>query len=154
MYRIKSRHKRYQDFWADWLWQKKMVLKFASQRKIHLKDFTWSTNDGPNDLFTKFIQDLQLFFLRRALGVAIYQRKTRENRYEFKRTFTQFRAVINSLLVTYRRDRFLRWRYTRRFATTIFSTTQRCNVVTIRNNVATMLKRCVVLKIVVANRLV
>ena len=86
MYRIKSRHKRYRDIWADGLWQKKMVSKFASQREIQLKDFTWSTNDGPNDLFTKFIQDLQLFFLRRALGVAIYQLETRENRYEFKKS--------------------------------------------------------------------
>ena len=46
---------------------------------------------------------------------------------------------------------------TRRFATTIFSTTKRCNVgtmpvVTIRNNGATMLQRCVALTIVVANR--
>ena len=41
-----------------------------------------------------------------------------------------------------------------RFATTIFSTTQRCNVGTIRNNVATMLQRCVALSIVVENRLV
>ena len=40
------------------------------------------------------------------------------------------------------------------FATKIFSATQRCNVVTIRNNVATMLQRCVALKVVVANRLV
>ena len=41
---------------------------------------------------------------------------------------------------------------------TIFRTTERCNVgtyvVTIRNNVATMLQRCVALKVVVANRLV
>ena len=49
--------------------------------------------------------------------------------------------------------------YTRRFATTIFTennTALQCwnNVVTIRNNVATMLQRCVALKIVVANRLV
>ena len=36
----------------------------------------------------------------------------------------------------------------------IFSATQRCNVVTIRNNVTTMLQRCVALKVVVANRLV
>ena len=40
------------------------------------------------------------------------------------------------------------------FETKIFSATQRCNVVTIRNNVATMLQRCVALKVVVANRLV
>ena len=44
--------------------------------------------------------------------------------------------------------------YTGRFATTIFTETQRCNVVTIRNNVATMLQRCVALKIIIANRLV
>ena len=41
---------------------------------------------------------------------------------------------------------------------TIFRTTERCNVgtyiVTIRNNVATMLQRCVALKVVVANVLV
>ena len=43
---------------------------------------------------------------------------------------------------------------TRQFATTIFSATQRCNVGTIRNNVATMLQRCVALKLVVANRVV
>ena len=37
----------------------------------------------------------------------------------------------------------------------LFAALQCCNnVVTIRNNVATMLQRCVVLKIVVANRLV
>ena len=34
------------------------------------------------------------------------------------------------------------------------SATQCCNVVIIRNNVATMLQRCVALKIVIANRLV
>ena len=39
----------------------------------------------------------------------------------------------------------LRRCYTRRFATTIFSATQRCNIVA-------TLKRCVALKIVVANR--
>ena len=138
----KSRHKRYRNIWADWPWQKKMVLKFASQREIHLKDFTWSTNDGPNDLFTKFFQDLQLFFLRRALGVAIYQRKTRENRYEFKRAYTQFRTNINSLWVTHRLDGFWRWCYTRRFATTIFSTTQRCNVGTILWPFVTMSQQC------------
>ena len=43
---------------------------------------------------------------------------------------------------------------TKQFATTIFSATQRCNVGTIRNNVATMLQCCVALKIVVANRVV
>ena len=41
---------------------------------------------------------------------------------------------------------------------TIFRTTEHCNVgtyvVTIRNNIATMLQRCVALKVVVANRLV
>ena len=54
-----------------------------------------------------------------------------------------------------------------RFATMIFSVTQRCsinillllfffinNVASIQNNVETMLQHCIVLKIVVANRLV
>ena len=52
-----------------------------------------------------------------------------------------------------------RWCCTGRFAATIFGAIQRYNVlepnaVTIRNIVATMLQRCVTLKIVVANRLV
>ena len=48
----------------------------------------------------------------------------------------------------------LRWCYMGRFVTTILSATRRCNVGTIRTNVATMLQRCVSLKIVVANCLV
>ena len=40
------------------------------------------------------------------------------------------------------------------FATTIFSTTQPCNVGSIQNNVATMLQHFVVEKIIIANRLV
>ena len=47
---------------------------------------------------------------------------------------------------------FETWCYTGRFATTIFSTTQRCNVGTMLQSFETMLQRCVALKIVVANR--
>ena len=47
---------------------------------------------------------------------------------------------------------FETWCYTGRFATTIFSSTQRCNVGTMLQSFETMLQRCVALKIVVANR--
>ena len=47
---------------------------------------------------------------------------------------------------------FETWCYTGRFATTIFSTTQHCNVGTMLQSFETMLQRCVALKIVVANR--
>ena len=49
---------------------------------------------------------------------------------------------------------FETWCYTGRFATTIFSTTQRCNVGTMLQSFETMLQRCVALKVVVVNRLV
>ena len=45
----------------------------------------------------------------------------------------------------------LRWRYTKRFATTIFSATRFCNVGTVLQSFATMFQRCFALKIVVAN---
>ena len=44
--------------------------------------------------------------------------------------------------------------YTRRFAATILSATQRCNIVSNSYNVVLTLQRCVALKIVVLNRLV
>ena len=48
-------------------------------------------------------------------------------------------------------QRPLRWCYTGRFATTIFSATQRGNVGTMLEPFETMLQRCVTLKIVVGN---
>ena len=42
--------------------------------------------------------------------------------------------------------------YTRRFATTIFNATQRCNIVATFFRMITTLQHCVALKIVVANR--
>ena len=47
-----------------------------------------------------------------------------------------------------------RWCYTVRFATTIFSATQCCNIVWNIYNIVPTLQRCVALKIVVANRTV
>ena len=47
-----------------------------------------------------------------------------------------------------------RWCYTRRFATTILSATQRCNIVSNSYNTVPTLQRRVALKIVVAYRLV
>ena len=47
-----------------------------------------------------------------------------------------------------------RWCYTRLFATTIFSATQRCDIVSNGYNIVPTLQRCVGLKIVVANRTV
>ena len=41
----------------------------------------------------------------------------------------------------------------RRFATTIFSATQRCDIVSKGYNIVPALERCVALKIFVANRL-
>ena len=41
---------------------------------------------------------------------------------------------------------------TRRFATTIFSTTQRCNIVLDACNTVSILQRCVALKVVFADR--
>ena len=46
----------------------------------------------------------------------------------------------------------VRWCYTRRFATTIFSATQCCNIVSNSYNIVPTLQHCVELKIFVANR--
>ena len=61
-------------------------------------------------------------------------------------TRAMVRAVFNTCFT------HLRWCYTRRFATTIFSATQRCNIVSNGSNIVPTLQRCVALKIVVANR--
>ena len=54
--------------------------------------------------------------------------------------------------ITGYREHVLWWCYTGQFGTTIFSAAQRCNVVTISNNVAAMFPLCISLKIVVVNR--